>query len=250
MGIIKRLKWKDKTGKTTDYDLGAKASNVEQDATHRFVSDTEKQTWNGKADPEDIPSGSAADYGVANNDTTNRTDMLVTAQVAYQHGKEIDQLNSEINGVNGKLYNDSITGTTSMSLKDAAKHVCDNYVGLNSSARGRFNCAEGWYDYDLIKSADDYCSGIINGHTQSVTYSCYRSRGADAVLKKLGSNIVYIGNSTSIDVKTVLPNDYANLTVDNFVVELASLSANGGAANTGGASYPHNEASGLKFHNI
>ena len=96
MGIIKRLKWKDKTGKTTDYDLGAKASNVEQDATHRFVSDTEKQTWNGKADPEDIPSGSAADYGVANNDTTNRTDMLVTAQVAYQHGKEIDQLNSEM----------------------------------------------------------------------------------------------------------------------------------------------------------
>lgn len=96
MGIIKRLKWKDKTGKTTDYDLGAKASNVEQDATHRFVSDTEKQTWNGKADPEDIPSGSAADYGVANNDTTNRTDMLVTAQVAYQHGKEIDQLNSDL----------------------------------------------------------------------------------------------------------------------------------------------------------
>ena len=98
MGIIKRLKWKDKTGKTTDYDLGAKASNVEQDATHRFVSDTEKQTWNGKADPEDIPSGSAADYGVANNDTTNRTDMLVTAQVAYQHGKEFDQLNSDLDG--------------------------------------------------------------------------------------------------------------------------------------------------------
>ena len=99
MGIIKRLKWKDKTGKTTDYDLGAKASNVEQDATHRFVSDTEKQTWNGKADPEDIPSGSAADYGVANNDTTNRTDMLVTAQVAYQHGREIDQLNSDLGGL-------------------------------------------------------------------------------------------------------------------------------------------------------
>ena len=107
MGIIKRLKWKDKTGKTTDYDLGAKASNVEQDATHRFVSDTEKQTWNGKADPEDIPSGSAADYGVANNDTTNRTDMLVTAQVAYQHGREIDQLNSELAAMND---NGLITG--------------------------------------------------------------------------------------------------------------------------------------------
>ena len=148
------------------------------------------------------------------------------------------RLCSEINSINGKLYNDSIAGTTSMSLKDAVKHVCDNYVGLNSSARGRFNCAEGWYDYDLIKSADDYCSGFLSGHAQSAAYQVYRSRGADAVLKKLGSNIVYIGNSTSIDVKTVLPNDYANLTADNFIVELASLSANGGAANTGGASYP------------
>ena len=103
MSIIKRLKWKDKSGKTTDYDLGAKASNVEQDATHRFVSDTEKQTWNGKADPGDIPSGAAADYGVANNDTTNRADMLSTAQVAYQHGKEIDQLNSEIEDAKQEL---------------------------------------------------------------------------------------------------------------------------------------------------
>lgn len=150
----------------------------------------------------------------------------------------VKELSSEINGINGKLYNDSIAGTTSMSLKDAVKHVCDNYVGLNSSARGRFNCAEGWYDYDLIKSVDDYCSGFLSGHAQSAAYQVYRSRGADAVLKKLGSNIVYIGNSTSIDVKTVLPNDYANLTADNFIVELASLSANGGAANTGGASYP------------
>lgn len=109
---------------------------------------------------------------------------------------------------------------------------------MGCSARGRFDCAEGWFDYDLIKSADDYCSGFLSGHTQSAAYQVYRSRGADAVLKKLGSNIVYIGNSTSIDVKTVLPNDYANLTADNFIVELASLSANGGAANTGGASYP------------
>lgn len=74
-----------------------------------------------------------------------------------------------------------------MSLKDATKHVCDNYVGLACSARGRFNCAEGWYDYDLIKSADDYCSGFLSGHAQSAAYQVYRSRGADAVLKKLGS---------------------------------------------------------------
>ena len=82
-------------------------------------------------------------------------------------------------------------------------------------------------------------TGIATQIGADNTYMFYKNAGgADAVLKKLGSNIVYIGNSTSIDVKTVLPNDYANLTADNFIVELASLSANGGAANTGGASYP------------
>ena len=82
-------------------------------------------------------------------------------------------------------------------------------------------------------------TGIATQIGADNTYMFYKfAGGADAVLKKLGSNIVYIGNSTSIDVKTVLPNDYANLTADNFIVELASLSANGGAANTGGASYP------------
>lgn len=171
---------------------------------------------------------------------TTMNDLEQRISDAFSEAEEANtQLISEISVINGKLYKDVINDETiPLSLKDAVKYVCDNYVGLACSARGRFLCAEGWYDYDLIKSEDDNCSGIINGHTKSVTYSCYRLRGADAVLKKLGSNIVYIGNSTSIDVKTVLPNDYANLTVDNFVVELASLSANGGAANTGGASYP------------
>lgn len=136
MGIIKRLKWKDKTGKTTDYDLGAKASNVEQDATHRFVSDTEKQTWNGKADPEDIPSGSAADYGVANNDTTNRTDMLVTAQVAYQHGKEIDQLNSEIQNLQEgimKIATKTVTLTTGQAMTPYQNIIDLTDIGLDPS---------------------------------------------------------------------------------------------------------------------
>ena len=48
MSIIKEIRWKDKSGKTVDYDVGVKASNVEQDASHRFVTDAEKQAWNGK----------------------------------------------------------------------------------------------------------------------------------------------------------------------------------------------------------
>ena len=115
--------------------------------------------------------------GISSSLTANSTTQAASTNLTNQLYQNI----------NGKLYNDSISGTASMSLKDATKYVCDNYVGLASSARGRFTCAEGWYDYDLIKSADDYCSGIINGHTTLVTYACCRLRGADAVLKKLGS---------------------------------------------------------------
>ena len=43
-----------------------------------------------------IPSGAAANYPVANNDVTNNAGYLVTAQVAYQHGQEIDQLSSDL----------------------------------------------------------------------------------------------------------------------------------------------------------
>lgn len=46
--------------------------------------------------------GTAATCAVANNDVTNNTTHLVTAAVAYQHGKEIDKLNSDLTeGLNG-----------------------------------------------------------------------------------------------------------------------------------------------------
>lgn len=131
-------------------------------------------------------------------------------------------LNSEINGINVKLYKDINNETVSLPLKDAIKYVCDNYVGLNCSARGRFASAEGWFDYDLIKSADDYCSGFISGHTQSAAYQVYRSRGADAVLKKLGSNVVNLGTGTSFDIKAYYA-DYKQLTANDFVIEPEAL---------------------------
>lgn len=51
MSIIRRIKRKNKqTGKDEVMDLGALGSNIVQDATHRFVTDTEKTAWNGKVD--------------------------------------------------------------------------------------------------------------------------------------------------------------------------------------------------------
>lgn len=121
-----------------------------------------------------------------------------------------------------------------MNLQAAVKYVCDNYVGLNSSARGRFNSADGWYDYDLVKSADDYCSGFISGHTTSVAYQVYRSRGADAVLKKLGSNTDNgkdalliasgVNSSRTINISSYT-DDINSVTVNDFIIQITNINA-------------------------
>lgn len=46
--VTKKVRYKDSKGKVYEYDIGAKAENVEENATRRFVSDTEKEKWNGK----------------------------------------------------------------------------------------------------------------------------------------------------------------------------------------------------------
>lgn len=98
MSISKGFRYKDKEGKVTDYEYGVNGSNVTQDANHRLVTDEEKKTWNGKADPEDIPSGSAASYSVANNDTTTQAGFVADARIVKQHGDEIDQLSQDLDG--------------------------------------------------------------------------------------------------------------------------------------------------------
>lgn len=53
-------------------------------------------SYNDLTDKPKIPSGAAADYAVADNDTTNSAASLVTARVAYEHGTEIDDLSETI----------------------------------------------------------------------------------------------------------------------------------------------------------
>ena len=79
-------------------------------------------------------------------------------------------------------------GTAAMTLSQSISHVCFHHIAMDSCGRGRFQCADGWFDYDIIRSADDYCSGFVSGHTKSEAYQFYRTRGADPVIKKLGND--------------------------------------------------------------
>lgn len=95
MAISKGFRYKDKEGKVTDYEYGVNGSNVTQDSEHRLVTDEEKQTWNDKADLEDIPSGSAASHAVANNCTTTQAGSVLDARQGKVLMDKANQLSSE-----------------------------------------------------------------------------------------------------------------------------------------------------------
>lgn len=106
-------------------------------------------SYNDLSDKPTIPSGAAANYSVADNDTTNSAASLVTARVAYEHGKEIDALNSDLGGcsleqengnfyivgadsVRKKLGNSGISGSLeTVAVKDRTK-MTRNYIFNNT----------------------------------------------------------------------------------------------------------------------
>lgn len=69
---------------------------------HRFFTDLKTVAFSGKyGDLIERPTlGGAAGYKVADNDTTNSSEFLSTARVAYEHGQEIDALSRDLNAIN------------------------------------------------------------------------------------------------------------------------------------------------------
>lgn len=170
MSISKGFRYKDEKGKVTDYEYGVNGSNVTQDANHRLVTDEEKKKWNGKADPEDIPSGSAASYSVANNDTTTQAGFVADARIVKQHGDEIDQLSSEIKTVNvyvgsdGKLHFVNSGGADSV-LPFSQKATITFTTELHGS---------GWAATRIAKP-DDYSKADVNLSRGSGSIYGYKS---------------------------------------------------------------------------
>lgn len=60
------------------------------------MNDLEKRISDAFAD---VPSG----YKIADNDTTNNSEFLATARVAYEHGQEIDALSRELGAGDGEM---------------------------------------------------------------------------------------------------------------------------------------------------
>lgn len=98
---------------TTVFTESKMRENIKSGEKHRvlfgkiqkFFTDLKTVAFSGKyGDLSERPTlGGAAGYKVADNDTTNSSEFLSTARVAYEHGQEIDALSRDIDTILQKL---------------------------------------------------------------------------------------------------------------------------------------------------
>ena len=108
--------------------------------------------------------------------------------------------------------------------------------------------------FNNLYSDLDNCSFERREDGAYITYT--PPGGADPVSKKLGSTILYVGSGSTIDIKSILPNEYSQLSINNFLTEITGTSvgwSKGGRASTTTPSYSLNKAydssTGIYTHN-
>jgi len=145
MNLLTQIKHKTQKGEEVIMDIGAKASNVlpenfveqkeRSNLTYKdklpvifgklskWYADLRPVAWSGSysdlTNKPTIPEGSAANYQVANNDTTEAEGFVADARIVRTHGLEIDGLSRDLGGCsleqeNGNFY---IVGADSVRKK-------------------------------------------------------------------------------------------------------------------------------------
>lgn len=190
MAISKGFRYKDKKGKVTDYEYGVNGSNVTQDSEHRLVTDEEKQTWNDKADLEDIPSGSAASHAVANNCTTTQAGSVLDARQGKVLMDKANQLSSELESEQNKTYSrlslsrDHHDDYMQQAI-DAGLDRTNAEISVSGFIAFSVWCIDGVYIVFCYRTENKDYAGFISKIGESKSYSFYRYNGQNSVLKEL-----------------------------------------------------------------
>lgn len=128
--ITKKIKHKDSTGVVHEYDIGADAKNISEDTTHRFVSDDEKKSWNGKMDP----SGNASDSTVAFQQAASRANILTGEKMTGLFGKIAKWFSDLKNHSFADLIQNASTADTTRAVSAAvAKNLQDQITAQNTN---------------------------------------------------------------------------------------------------------------------
>lgn len=125
MNLLTQIKHKTQKGEEVIMDIGAKASNVlpenfveQKERSNlaakdklpvifgklsKWYADLRPVAWSGSysdlTNKPTIPEGSAANYQVANNDTTEAEGFVADARIVRTHGLEIDGLSRDLSAV-------------------------------------------------------------------------------------------------------------------------------------------------------
>ena len=145
MNLLTQIKHKTQKGEEVIMDIGAKASNVlpenfveqkeRSNLTYKdklpvifgklskWYADLRPVAWSGSysdlTNKPTIPEGSAANYQVANNDTTEAEGFVADARIVRTHGLEIDGLSRDLGGCSFEQKGDNfyIVGADSVRKK-------------------------------------------------------------------------------------------------------------------------------------
>lgn len=176
------------------------ATMIAQDSTHRFVSDTEKQTWNAKANTDvatTVANGLMSKEDKAKlNDLENYDDTDITQDI-----EKLQQENTYLRELNSSLQETVLDGQTSAS---------ENII-VNDSVQGfgRMNVHGGQYQekrsgknkIDLAKTDIKTLNGITsiyNANENSITFNGTCTQ--DNTLFNIAGEIDAIKNQTTLSL--------------------------------------------------
>ena len=190
---------------TAAFDEVKMRENIKSGEKHRvlfgkiqkFFADLKTVAFSGKyGDLSERPTlGGAAGYKVADNDTTNNSEFLTTARVAYEHGQEIDALSRDLGGLS---FGQDADGNWGYKVGGADSVTPFKYSVLGSYIAGSslHNMKTGWLPIDFC---DTNIASLSNG---------------ELIFKKSG--LLQVRIMASISVDNSLENNIVQLLVDGI----------------------------------
>lgn len=161
MNLLTQIKHKTQKGEEVIMDIGAKASNVlpenfveqkeRSNLTYKdklpvifgklskWYADLRPVAWSGSysdlTNKPTIPEGSAANYQVANNDTTEAEGFVADARIVRTHGLEIDGLSRDLGGCSFEQEGDNfyVVGADAV-RKKLGESIFEKIGGMNPSS--------------------------------------------------------------------------------------------------------------------
>lgn len=134
--VTRKIRHKNGDGSIVEAEIGAKAENVLEDENHRFATDAEKTSWNGKVDSDggDIANTKVSEFAASSAQWPVPAAGESPETLWGKVKKFIEDFKNWMAGVCliGQIVNDCVTNNANLPLSAAqGKVLMDLYTVLN-----------------------------------------------------------------------------------------------------------------------